>query len=143
MPKKLMRYLIPADEPEIVLPLTGEIRFVNHTADGVIECFVEEVEGGTTIYTVVRVVDTGKTVPDYYSYLGSAVVGRNVRHVYAAVPDDDATSWGVTPESALAEEYGAQSWTPASTNDVDAENATSWDSLNYQQSTETDPGASR
>lgn len=147
MPKKVMRYLIPADEQDIVLPLTGKVLFVNHTADGIIECYAEEVEGATTIYTALRVMDTGRSVPDYFSYLGSVVIGKNARHVYVSVPADEAPSWGSTPDPMLAEEYSAwekeKPWTPASTNDADAENARNSDLPAWPKYDEIDPGASR
>jgi len=130
MSKKVMRFLIPADESEIVLPMTGALRFVTSTADGVIECYIEEIEGSTAVYTVIRVVENGKTMPDYYSYLGSVVIGRTVRHLYAAVPDD---------EPAL----GAQPWTPASTNDADVENVENLDRQNSFKYSVTDPEVSQ
>lgn len=144
MPKKVMRYLIPADEQDIVLPLTGQIRFITHTADGIIECYAEEVEGGTTIYTALRVVDNGKQIPDYFAYLGSVVVGRNVRHVYVSVPDNEAPSWSSTFGSTVTGDWeGEQEWTPASTNDADAESAKNSDLPAWPRYDETDPGASR
>lgn len=131
MRKKVMRFLIPADETEITVSMTGSLLFVTHTADGVVELYSEELVAEenddadiTAHYRTFRVFNNGETIPDYFGYAGSVTVGSKVRHVYEFLD-------------------GAAGWTPALTSDADAASVKNSDLPAWPKYDETDPGASR
>lgn len=85
-----MRYVIPAEEREIHLALTGRVVHVGLTNSGDIELYcLGDPDGPMNTYAF-RVYETGETIPsNWFEYIDTVKVGNTAKHIFQFFGEDE------------------------------------------------------
>lgn len=84
-----MQHVIPLDQMEDNLHLTGNIVHMEAWSASSIKIYFTDIENATERIEHLRIFETGETIPNHYEYLDTVVVGRTAAHVCRYTESED------------------------------------------------------